>query len=114
MATPIAQAEERDLREALTRSRLEGPFTTVSNPEMNKVVKVIHNNHVSLSLGGYSTEYGSTSYMNRPSGVPLKNTKPRRRPYIWKRQEQKRKPLNILQELYGSETGKEKTGMKRK
>ncbi|KAF3493353.1 hypothetical protein DY000_02054389 [Brassica cretica] len=72
MALPMDQSEERDLREALNRSRLERPASTLSTPEMFKVVRDNEIKYGSLSLGGNSTEYGSSSSMIRPSGVAQK------------------------------------------
>ena len=113
MANSFQQCEERDLREALSRSRLEGSFSTTSDPKMIVPVKTVQKQTSSL-LVGHSTEYGSTSSEARPSEGPQNSTKIRRRPYIRKRQEQKKPSANILRELYGSEAAKERSGVKRK
>ncbi|KAF2619134.1 hypothetical protein F2Q68_00041335 [Brassica cretica] len=107
MANSFQQCEERDLREALSRSRLEGSFSTTSDPKMIVPVKTVQKQTGSL-LVGHSTEYGSTSSEARPSGGPQNSTKIRRRPYIRKRQEQKKPSANILRKLYGSEAAKER------
>lgn len=56
MALPMDQSEERDLREVLNRSRLERPTSTLSTPEMVKVVGDNEIKYGSLSLSGNSTE----------------------------------------------------------
>lgn len=61
-----------------------------------------------------STEYGAGSSVSRPSGVVKKNFKPRRRPYVKKRREQKSESTGILQELYGAKEGSDVLGAKRK
>lgn len=114
MALPMVQSEERDLREALDRSRLERPASNLSSPQLFKAVSDNEINYGSLSLGGNSTEYGSSSSVIRPSGVAKKVSKPRGRPYIRKRQEQQRASSNILQDLYGNEVAQGRSGSKRK
>lgn len=67
-----------------------------------------------LSLEGNSTEYGHGFPFSKPFRVHQKITKMRRRPYIKKRQEQKRESKSILQELYGAKEKEERLGTKRK
>lgn len=112
MSTPIAICEERDLREALNRSRGERASPVLSTPDVQKSVKACKEKQ-DQSFGDYSTEYGPSSSMIRPSGVSPKPIQKRRRPHIRKRQEQKHQ-TSILQELYGSEEGKDQIGNKRK
>lgn len=95
-----------------TQKDLQLPESSL--PEFSSSKELVFFDKTPTRCGINSTEYGPGNFVSQPSGVSYKSSKTRRRPYLKKRQNQKRASTGILQELYGEKEGSESPRLKRK